>query len=87
MRLFMDSLLEREKRLLKAPSAYSGGVVGSLTGPLRLTRFILVERRSKSWVLAPICKLRSCNSRSRNCSSALRFAVWMSSYICLFFAC
>lgn len=48
MMLFMDSLLEREKRFEKPASAYSGGVVGSLTGPVKLIRFNLVEIRSRS---------------------------------------
>ena len=48
MMLLVDKRLEREYRLPKPASAYSGGVVGSLTGPFKETRERRVEIRSRS---------------------------------------
>lgn len=46
--LLMETLLPREYRLEKASSTYSGGVVGSLTGPFRLMRLKLPVNLSAS---------------------------------------
>ena len=66
----------REKRLAYELSLYSGGVVGSETGPCRLALLSLLVMVSMP--SSPF-KRRSCSSSNRSCSSAIRFAEWMSS--------